>query len=281
VDFVKMHGLGNDFIVIDGRRYSAAWSQLAQAMCDRHFGVGADGILVVLDAEGANARMRIFNPDGSEAEMCGNGIRCFAKYLYERGIARGREIRIATGAGVLPVTLDIDDVDRVRQVTVGMGVPRLDPREIPVLVEGEGAVDVPLRLADGTELRFTAVSMGNPHAVVFLDEPVERFPLERIGPEVEHHALFPQRVNFEIANVLDRERITLRVWERGAGLTLACGTGACATVVAARLHDLVGEEVAVRVPGGTLRIAWDGKGEVWMTGPAVEVFQGIWLHGEL
>lgn len=275
-----MHGLGNDFVVVDGRRYTADWSRLAVAMCDRHFGVGADGLLVVLDAAGADARMRIFNPDGSEAEMCGNGIRCFAKYLHDRGLVQGRDVHIATGAGILPIGLEVDAAGSVVGVTVGMGRPRLEPREIPVLVEGERAIDVPVRLADGTELRFTAVSMGNPHAVVLLDEPVDRFPLERVGPQVEHHPLFPRRVNVEVANVINREHIVVRVWERGAGLTLACGTGACATVVAARLHGLVDDVVAVRLPGGTLRIAWDGAGEVRMTGPAVEVFCGVWPNRE-
>ncbi|MBI2320566.1 MAG: diaminopimelate epimerase [Chloroflexi bacterium] len=279
MDFVKMHGLGNDFVVIDGRRYAADWPRLAVALCDRHFGVGADGFVLVLDSEKADFRMRIYNPDGSEAEMCGNGIRCFAKYVYDEGETRRREVLVETGAGLLPIAIQTDGQGAVVGVTVGMGPPRLRPTEIPVALEGQRALDVPLRLDEGIEVRFSAVSMGNPHAVAFLDQPVESFPLERIGPQVEHHPLFPRRVNFEVCNVLDRRNLHVRVWERGAGLTLACGTGACATVVAARVHDLVDDEVAVRLPGGTLRIAWDGRDEVRMTGPAVTVFRGAWPNG--
>ncbi|MBI4506577.1 MAG: diaminopimelate epimerase [Chloroflexi bacterium] len=279
MDFVKMHGLGNDFVVIDGRRYAADWPRLAVALCDRHFGVGADGFVLVLDSEKADFRKRIYKPDGSEAEMCGNGIRCFAKYVYDEGETRRREVLVETGAGLLPIAIQTDGQGAVVGVTVGMGPPRLRPTEIPVALEGQRALDVPLRLDEGIEVRFSAVSMGNPHAVAFLDQPVESFPLERIGPQVEHHPLFPRRVNFEVCNVLDRRNLHVRVWERGAGLTLACGTGACATVVAARVHDLVDDEVAVRLPGGTLRIAWDGRDEVRMTGPAVTVFRGAWPNG--
>jgi len=275
--FVKMHGTGNDFVLLEARGDEQDWPRLAQAMCDRHFGVGADGLILVLPSARADVRMRMFNPDGSEAEMCGNGFRCVVKYAVEGGLARPRDGRIdvETLAGVLAAQA-FGDGRTVERVRVTMGVPRFAPAEIPVLVEADPPiVDLPLEVA-GRALRLTCVSMGNPHAVHFLDGPVGAFPLEEIGPLVERHPLFPQRVNFEVAQVLASDRVEARVWERGAGVTLACGSGAAATVVAARVQGVVGDRVDITLPGGTLRIDWDGKGEVYLTGPAKRVFAGKW-----
>lgn len=275
--FAKMHGIGNDFVLIDARAIDADWPALAKAMCDRHFGIGGDGVILVLPSERADLRMRIFNPDGSEAEMCGNGIRCYAKFVLDEGILPAREVlSVETGAGVLAVTAHRRH-GIVESVTVDMGRPRFAPAEIPVevtRVASDRVVDYPLEV-DGEPIRITAVSMGNPHAVTFVEQDVWSVPLERLGPKVEHHSFFPRRVNFEVARVRDPRHVDLRVWERGAGLTLACGTGACATVVAARLHGWVDDEVEVCLPGGPLWIRWDG-GSVQMRGPAAFVFRGEW-----
>jgi diaminopimelate epimerase len=275
--FVKMHGTGNDFVLLEAQGDERDWARLARAMCDRHFGVGADGLILVLPSSQADIRMRMFNPDGSEAEMCGNGLRCIVKYAVEGGLARPRagRINVETLAGVLAAQT-FGEGRIVERVRVSMGVPRFAPAEIPVLVEAEPPiVDLPLEVA-GRSLRLTCLSLGNPHAVHFLDGPVAAFPLEEIGPLVEHHALFPQRVNFEVAQVLAGDRIEARVWERGAGPTLACGSGASATVVAARLQSRVGERVDITLPGGMLSVEWDGRGEVYLTGPGERVFGGEW-----
>jgi diaminopimelate epimerase len=275
--FVKMHGTGNDFVLLEAQGNERDWPRLAQAACDRHFGVGADGLILVLPSVRADVRMRIFNPDGSEAEMCGNGLRCIVKYAVEGGLARPRagRIDVETPAGVLAAQT-FGDGRTVERVRVSMGVPRFAPAEIPVLIEAEPPIlNLPLEVA-GRALRLTCLSMGNPHAVHFLDEPVAAFPLDEIGPLVERRPLFPQRINFEVACVQATDRIEARVWERGVGPTLACGTGASATVVAARLQGLVGERVDITLPGGTLLIEWDGRGEVHLTGPAERVFSGEW-----
>ncbi len=276
--FVKFHGIGNDFILIDGRFKKFDWPSLARAMCDRNLGVGADGLIVALRPHKAQARMRIFNPDGSEPEMCGNGIRCFARFLLEDGILHPdtRSLTVETLAGLQELELTRDGGDF--QARVNMGPPHLSPAEIPVDLppsEFPRVVDYPF-LVDGRNLDITCVSMGNPHAVTFLTEPVAQFPLLELGPKVEHHPLFPRRTNFEAARVLDRGHMEMRVWERGAGPTLACGTGACASVVAANLHGWVDKDVEVSLPGGSLRISWDGEGPVYMTGPAERVFWGEW-----
>jgi len=275
--FVKMHGTGNDFVLLETRGEERDWPRLAQAMCDRHFGVGADGLILVLPSARADVRMRMFNPDGSEAEMCGNGLRCVVKYAVEGGLARPRagRIDVETLAGVLAAQT-FGDGRTVERVRVSMGAPRFAPADIPVLMEADPPiVGLPLEVA-GHTLRLTCLSMGNPHAVHFLDSPVAVFPLEEVGPQVEHHPLFPQRVNFEVAQVLASDRMEARVWERGAGATLACGTGASAVMVAAHLHGLVGERVDITLPGGTLAIEWDGRGEVYLSGPAERVFAGEW-----
>ncbi len=274
--FTKMHGTGNDFVLLDARDLPTHdWPELAQAMCDRHFGVGADGLILILRGERAPFRMRIFNPDGSEAEMCGNGIRCFARYLVEHGLAGAGSLDVETLAGTKRLEIEADG-HVFRSVAVSMGEPRLPPEEIPVLLPGERVVEHPITV-DGLNLRITAVSMGNPHAVAFVDD-VGQFPLERIGPQMERHPLFPARVNFEVATIRSSREVAMRVWERGAGPTLACGTGACATVVAGRLLGRLEPEVAVHLPGGTLTIHWDGAGEVILRGPAETVFEGTWLR---
>ena len=281
MNFVKMQGAGNDFVVTEAAGDEHDWPRLAAAMCDRHFGVGADGILLVLPSDKAAVRMRVLNPDGSEPEMCGNGIRCLAKYAVERRLVRPEDGRfdVETGAGVLTLQV-IGDGGRVEKVRVGMGKPRLAPDEIPVLVNADPPlVNIPLELVDGPSrqvLPVTAVSMGNPHAIHFMQQPIAAYPLAQIGPAVAFHPLFPNGVNFEVARVLDRRSIEAGVWERGAGPTLACGTGASAVMVAARLQGMVDDTVDITLPGGTLTLEWDGAGEVFMSGPAVAVFEGEW-----
>ena len=296
-----MHGAGNDFVVIDARETDRDWGALARDVCDRHFGVGADGIILALPSQTAHLRMRMFNPDGSEAEMCGNGIRCVAKFALERGIAAWPQdvLRIETLAGMITVSPIGEGFQRAR---VGMGPPRLRPAEVPVdpayrlavvgaresvaqwprgagaefrLPEGELVLDWPVVVPNGN-FHVTGVSMGNPHAVAFVDTPVEDLALHEFGPQVEHHPLFPQRVNFEVVNVVDRGRLRARVWERGAGETMACGSGACAIAVAARLHGYTDETVDITLPGGTLRLTWDGQDQVYLEGPVAQVFEAEW-----
>lgn len=279
--FVKMQGAGNDFVVIKPAKKDMNWPKLAVVMCDRRLGVGADGVLLVLPSKTAEFRMRMFNPDGSEAEACGNGLRCVVKYVADRRAnLAGREIAVETLAGPRKAWITAQ-AGIVRSVEVTMGAPRFTPNEIPVKLPGRGGLDItqvvdyPLQVS-GQKLQITCVSMGNPHAVCFLDMPIEDFPLSEIGPQVENHAIFPKRTNFEIVNVLSRSRVKVRVWERGAGETLACGTGACAAAVAGQLKKLAGRKVELALPGGKLGVSWDGVGEVRLAGPAVEVFSGDW-----
>jgi diaminopimelate epimerase len=277
MDFVKMHGLGNDFVLLDcltdtPARTDAEWAALAVKMCDRHFGVGADGILLALRSESADVRMRIFNADGSEAEMCGNGVRCLARYARDRGQAKDR-LRVETLAGVLELTFP----GGPSAVRVDMGPPRLAPREIPVRADGDRVLELPVRV-DGRTFQVAAVSMGNPHAVTFLSAAeLEALPLHEVGPLVERHELFPERTNFHAVAVTSPHSATVRVWERGAGPTLACGTGACAVTVAGVLSGRLESPVDVTLPGGTLRIEWQQGGSVFMTGPTAYVLRGTWL----
>ena len=276
--FWKVHGSGNDFVLVDGRRSAEDWAALAPPLCDRHYGVGADGVLVMASSSIAPVRMRMYNPDGSEAEMCGNGLRCFARHMVEQEgmVSLDGELAIETGAGVLSARFRHAG-GHVQAVRIAMGEPVFDPARIPVGVEGPGPLqDLPLRAAE-EDLRLTCLSMGNPHAVQFTETPVDAYALERVGPQVERHALFPQRTNFAIVNVLAPDHLRVRVWERGAGLTLACGTGACAALVAARLHERAATRATVSLPGGDLVIEWDGAGPVFLEGPAVTVYEGTWL----
>ena len=277
--FTKMHGAGNDYVYVDARGEERDWPALSVAMSDRHLGVGSDGLILALPSDEADLRMRMFNADGSEGEMCGNGIRCLVRFAFDNDIvpAEKSPVRVETLAGVLDVTPLRDDTKSMVGARVLMGEPRLNPPDIPVAIEGlDVVIDQPLKVA-GREFRMTCVSMGNPHAVVFMDEPVDEFPLTEIGPLVEHHPLFPARVNFEIANVLDGSKvIRTRVWERGSGITMACGTGACAVQVAARLNGLSGDRATIALPGGDLTVEWPGEGEVVLEGPVATVFDGEW-----
>ena len=276
MDFIKLQATGNDFVLIDARRMKRDWSALAKAMCHRNFGVGADGLLLILPSKAADFYMRMFNPDGSEAEACGNGLRCAARYAKESGLARGAEIRIETPAGIKRL-----QTRGRKSIQVAMGKPILAPSAIPVIVGRTGAratapvIDYTLAIGK-MKLKITCVSIGNPHAVCFLEQPVDDFPLAEVGPKVERHSMFPNRVNFEIVNVISQSKLRARVWERGAGETLSCGTGACAIAVAARLKKLTDNPVDIILPGGTLTVDWDGRGEVLLSGPAEVVFEGKW-----
>lgn len=278
--FTKMQGTGNDYILIDAREMERDWSQVAVSMCDRHYGVGSDGILLIQPSDVADCRMSIFNPDGSEAEACGNGIRLFAKYVVEQGIVPkdSSELKIQTLGAVGTVQVFREN-GAVTSVRASMGPARLKAYEIPVALNGstELVKDYPIIVED-RELAVTCVSMGNPHAVFFTNEPVDEYPLLEVGPKVEHHPFFPNRVNFEVVNVLDRSQVKARVWERGVGETLACGTGACAIAVASRLHDVADSPLEVALPGGTLGIEWDGEGEVYLSGPAEYICTGDWVE---
>ena len=280
--FTKMQGAGNDYIYLDARGMDEDWPSLSRAMSDRHFGIGSDGIILILDSDIADLKMRIFNSDGSEGEACGNGIRCFAKYAIEREIVlpAAGGLKVDTLAGLRTVVPTYEG-QRVSGARVAMGRPKLHSSEIPVLLDssvGGGRTPI-LKYAiqpGDFRLYLTFVSMGNPHAVTFLDQPVEEFPLRNIGPLVERHPMFPKRINFEIVNFVDETHLNARVWERGSGETMACGTGACAIAVAARLLGMTSGPVDITLPGGTLNVDWDGEGEVYLEGPAEEVFSGEW-----
>lgn len=272
-----MHGLGNDFIVLDDRKGEISAERncedLARKLCDRHLGVGADGLLLVRFSEKADMAFCIFNSDGSSAGMCGNGIRCFAKYLYDKKICSKKDLLIETGAGAVRCFLKTDAENRVESVRVDMGAPSLLPKDVPVLVEGPGPCHT-IRVRDRS-FSFTPVSMGNPHAV-FFTESVDTFPLELFGPAIEKHELFPEKTNVEFVEVLSRRKLKMRVWERGCGITMACGTGACAALVAARLTGRADKVAEVLLPGGDLLIGWDDSiGHIFMTGPAEEVFEAV------
>ena len=279
VKFTKMHGAGNDYIYIDARTLQKEWSALSVVMSDRNLGVGSDGIILALPSDRAHLRARIFNPDGSEAEMSGNGVRCLVGFALTHGIVASdtSPVVVETLAGDVRVTPAWDG-DTVVRGRVGMGEPSVAVKDIPVDAPGyEMLIDYPLQI-DGETFNISCVSVGNPHAVAWLEAPVEEVPLDRLGPLVENHPMFPERVNFEIVNVIDSGHVRARVWERGSGLTLACGTGACAIAVVGRLQRLTGNEVEVSLPGGDLLVQWPGpgNGEVMLEGPIQEVFEGEW-----
>ncbi|MCY7383077.1 MAG: diaminopimelate epimerase [Microcoleus sp. CAN_BIN18] len=278
IEFAKYHGLGNDFILIDNRHSSepVLTPEQAVSMCDRHFGIGADGVIFALPGQnGTDYTMRIFNSDGSEPEMCGNGIRCLAKFIADlEGEKAKTDYRIHTLAGVISPELRSDG-----QVKVDMGLPRLLAAEIPTTLAAPDAkvIDVPIEVA-GKSWSVTCVSMGNPHCITFVDD-VSAVALETVGPQFEHHPAFPQRTNTEFIQVIRRDYVKMRVWERGAGVTLACGTGACAAVVAGVLVGKCDRATAVELPGGVLEIEWaEVSGRIYMTGPAQRVFTGCISH---
>ena len=271
VRITKMHGIGNDYIYVDARAgFPGDPAAAARRLCDRRRGIGADGLILLLPSNEADGRMVIYNSDGSRAEMCGNGIRGLAKFVHERGLIRKNPLAVETDAGVKTLSLHLDG-GRVARVTVDMGMPEWRGREIPVDADGE-VLDRPL-VVDGRTWSVTCVSMGNPHCVVFVDD-VAGLPLETIGPRFEQHPFFPRRVNTEFVRVEDRRRLTMRVWERGAGETMACGTGACAVAVAAARTGRSERQVTVTLPGGPLEIDWRPDDRVLMTGDAVAVFEG-------
>lgn len=284
MNFTKMQGAGNDFILVETSDVNREWSQVALAMCDRHFGVGGDGLLLVLPSDKADFRMREFNADGSEAEACGNGLRCVAKYAADRELISDgtHQILVETMAGISQAKLHRVS-GKVTKIEVSMGKPRFGAKDIPVTIEPNqrGLLDIkpilnyPVTIG-GKKLLLNFVSMGNPHTVYFWQHSVSDFPLSQLGPEVERHRLFPNRVNFEVANVLSRHLIEARVWERGVGETLACGSGACAVAVIAQLHGFIDNKVDIKLPGGILNVEWDGVGEVLLSGPAEVVFTGEW-----
>ena len=276
IPFTKMHGCENDYVVVDGIHHDVGDPHaFARAVNDRRQGVGADGLLLALPSETADLRMRMFNVDGSEAEMCGNGLRCLVKFAWERGLLpKGMSGTVETGAGVLGYELR-DPVDgHVDRITIDMGRPRLERGEIPMLGDAGPVRDEPLTVGD-RQLEITAVSMGNPHAVSWVDD-VETWPLEDVGPGVEHHASFPNRTNAEFVQIISPDEVVQRTWERGCGETLACGTGACAVVVAGVETGRLAREVLVHLRGGDLEIRYGEDGHVWKTGPAVQVFEGTW-----
>ncbi len=280
--FTKMHGAGNDYVYVDARSENRDWNELSRQMSDRHFGVGGDGLILIMDSDVADLKMSMFNADGSEAEMCGNGIRCFVKYAVDRGIVSDStaSVSVETLAGIRQVA-PIAENGQVVAARVSMGNPILTPTDVPVKLDSAGeygsgpVLEYPFQM-DGHDLPLSFVSMGNPHAVTFIDTPVAEFPLHTVGPKVEHHAIFPNRVNFEIVNIDSPEHLTARVWERGSGETMACGTGACGIAVASILGGHTGNTVDITLPGGTLTVSWDGEGEVVLEGPAQEVFSGEW-----
>lgn len=276
--FTKMQGAGNDYVYVNCFEEAIPDNpaELARAIADRHFGVGGDGLILICPSEIADARMWMFNADGSEAEMCGNGIRCVAKYLYDHGIVPRSRMEIETGRGVLQLTLQVDDSE-VRTVRVDMGEPLFRDDDIPTLLRGDPVLNAPLTVA-GREFRVTCVSMGNPHCITYVPELSDELVLG-LGPKIETHASFPKRVNVEFVEVISPGEVNLRVWERGSGETLACGTGAAAVCVAGVLTGHTKRCITAHLPGGDLELEWaDSNSHVFMTGPAVEVFSGDWHH---
>jgi len=287
--FTKMHGLGNDYVYVNCFEEKIANpAKLAQIVSDRHRGIGADGLILICPSSTADVRMRMFNADGSEAEMCGNGIRCVTKYTYEHKLAEAggafavpgqqpfpASLNIETGNEVLTVGLMVDDRDKVQRVCVNMGQPVLTPRDIPVNLSGEKVIEQSIEIL-GQELLMTCVSMGNPHAIFFCDN-VELIELEKLGSAIENHSLFPNRVNAHFVQIDRPTELTMRTWERGSGITMACGSGACSACVAAVLTGRAERICTGHLPGGDLDLNWCEEDNcLYMTGPAVEVFEGVW-----
>lgn len=274
--FSKWHGLGNDFVIVNGFKEKIEdYPKMAIQVCDRHMGVGADGLVVVLPSTIADFEMRIFNSDGSEAEMCGNVTRCIARYVYENGLTDKTKITLETKAGIIkPELIFIDGM--LSTIKVDMGEPRLKRSEIPMDGNGVEKVINEVLVVAGVEYPITCVSMGNPHCILFVDNLLET-KLSTIGPMIETHPAFPRKTNVEFVQVLNRGKVRMRVWERGAGITMACGTGACATLVAGVLNDKIDRQAIVELDGGELVIEWGLDNHIYMSGPAVEVFRGVYL----
>ena len=282
MDFTKVQSVGNDFVLLETADTKTDWSKLAQTICNRHFGVGADGLLLLMPSKKADFRMRIFNTDGSEAEACGNGLRCIVHYINIKGLSGANILTIETAGGVR--TAEIIGDETTKRIRIGMGAPVFEPQSVPVDTElGKGdlvcgmTVNYPLQI-DSTALKLGFVSMGNPHAVHFTDKSVAEFPLVDIGPKVETAAIFPRKTNFEVARAINRRSVEMRVWERGVGETLACGSGACAVAVAGWILGYTGDIVDITLLGGKLSAEWPGQGEVYLTGQAEIVFTGCWTQ---
>ena len=271
--FTKMQGLGNDYVYVNCMEQMVEdAAETARRVSDRHFGIGSDGLILICPSDKADFEMRMYNADGSRGEMCGNGIRCVGKYVYDYGLTDKSSLSVETLRGIKHLFLEVED-GQVSLVKVDMGPAILEPEKIPVTAEGSRVVDEPLQV-DGKTFRMTCVSMGNPHAVIYVDD-VQGMDLEKTGPSFENHERFPNRINTEFAHVLDRNTVEMRVWERGSGETLACGTGACAVAVASILNGYTEDQVTVRLLGGDLKIEWDREAnKVYMTGPAEVVFDG-------
>ncbi len=274
--FTKMHGIGNDYVYVSTFDQAGPGDPraMARAVSDRHFGIGSDGLILIEPSERADARMRMFNADGSESEMCGNGVRCVAKYIHDHGIARKPRVTVETGRGVLTLDLAVEG-GLARTVRVDMGAPILRSSEIPTTLAGDPPLDAPVE-AGGRTVQVSAISVGNPHAIVFVDR-VADYPVEAIGAALEVHPAFPNRINVHFVEVLGHAEVRMRTWERGSGITLACGTGACAVAVAGALTGRTGSKLLAHLPGGDLELEWEGGGApVFMTGAAIEVFGGEW-----
>lgn len=274
--FTKMHGCGNDYVYIDGGKEqipAERKSELVKFLSDRHFGIGGDGVIFINPSSEADFEMEMYNMDGSRSEMCGNGIRCVGKYVYDHGLTDKTSVSIISCGKVKYLELTVED-GKVAKVRVNMGSPILEAAEIPIVADHSPVVDTPITV-DGKEYRMTCVSMGNPHAVIFMDEMIDDETMVKIGPLFEHHERFPRRTNTEFVKVLSKDRVQMRVWERGTGETMACGTGACAVTVACILNGLTKDHITVELLGGNLEIFWDREENVvYMTGPATTVFEG-------
>ena len=289
MNFTKLESVGNDFILVEASGRQRDWPQIARDACHRHFGVGGDGLLLLLPSSVADFGMRVLNSDGSETEACGNGLRCLVKYVIDRGLADAgaKEITVETIAGIRKARL-IKETGKVTKIRVSMGKPEFDTKSIPVAIEPEkdDLIDITLLAnypvtVDGDELQMSFVSVGNPHAIYFLQSSLFDFPLSRLGPLVERHKLFPNRINFEVAHIINRREIEVRVWERGVGETLGCGSGACAVAVCAQLIGYADNKVDIKLPGGILEVEWDRVGEVLLSGSAETVFSGEWCTSRL
>lgn len=274
--FTKMQGCGNDYVYVNGMQEVMPAEKKPEAvrfLSDRHFGIGGDGVIFINAASDADFEMEMYNADGTRSEMCGNGIRCVGKFVYDKGLTDKTKITVVSAGQIKYLDLQVGEKGQVESVKVNMGSPILAPSQIPAVFDGDVVIDEPV-LVQGEEYRVTCVSMGNPHAVVFVNQTGE-MDLEEIGPSFENHPVFPNRTNTEFVEVVDRNHVKMRVWERGTGETLACGTGCCATVVAAVLNGLTDNEVEVEVLGGKIQIFWDREANlVYMTGPATTVFEG-------